>query len=126
MKPLAIFAAAALLAVAGATSAAAPDADSTLEAVRRISLKLRTGQYELAPQSVAMLEAAVQQHPTDARLWNELGTAYFQQVTAHGQAGRMQAIPATAQKAIAAYGEAHRLAPDDPEALAGRGRRRAG
>lgn len=126
-RPLKVLAAAlaagAALAIAGGavTAETPPTADDVLLEARRVSMQLRTGRYDLSPRSVAALEAAVVAAPDDVRLWNALGTAYFQQVTASFQGGAVAEIPGLIRKATAAHARALELAPDDPEALSGHG-----
>lgn len=118
---LALVAAAALsLGAAAAWSQPDPVDDLLLQSKIR-ALQLREGRYELAAQSIAALEPAVAAHPKDARLWNALGVAYFQQITASFRAGDVAAIPDLLRKATAAHGKALEIAPDDPEALSGHG-----
>ena len=97
MKPivplLAGAAAAAVLSAAAFSQEPAFNAQEALVQARRTSFQFRAGRYELAPQSVAALEAAVKAAPSDARLWNALGTAYFQQVTASAHSGAFKDIP---------------------------------
>lgn len=98
-----------------------PGGDEAWIAARTISFQFRTGRYELASKAVALLEEAVKAHPEDVRLWNALGTAYFQQVTADVNARNFANLPVLIGRARAAHARALALDPDDPEALAGHG-----
>ncbi len=110
------------LAAGSAISQAPPvKADDLVVRAKSFSYRLRTGRYELAPESVAMLEAAVQAHPKDGRLWNELGVAYFQALTAGFNGAMRIDFPATLRKAGDAHKRALALDPNDPVALAGHG-----
>jgi tetratricopeptide (TPR) repeat protein len=88
---------------------------------RSFKYQFRAGRYEVAPQAVAFLEAAVREHPDNIELLNELGTAYFMQTTAVMRAGAQpQSIVPLMQTAKATYERALQLKPADAYALAGR------
>lgn len=114
-------AAAMLFAAAGAALTQPPAADQALADARLASLQFRAGKYGVAPESVARLEAAVQAYPSDGRLWNALGVAYFEHITADFSTGAFKDIPGHLMKAQAAHERALALDPNDAVALAGRG-----
>lgn len=125
MRPLSFLAAGAaalaLLAGAGAAMTQEPSAMQALVQARALSMKVRQGQYDLAPQSVALLEAATQRSPDDVRLWNALGVAYFEQITAKLRAKAFGDLPALFAKARDAHGKALQLDPNNAQALSGHG-----
>jgi tetratricopeptide (TPR) repeat protein len=122
----ALAAGAALFATAGAALSQAPAADQppsaeqALADARLASFKFRQGEYGVVQDAVARLEAAVQAHPNDGRLWNALGVAYFEHITADFSTGGFKDIPTHLRKAQAAHEQALALNPNDPVALAGR------
>ncbi|MBL8554020.1 MAG: hypothetical protein JNL41_07055 [Phenylobacterium sp.] len=122
----ALAAGAALVAAAGAALSQAPpagpfpSADQALADARLASFRFRQGEYGVVHDAAARLEAAVQAHPRDGRLWNALGVAYFEHITADFQTNSFKDIPGHLRKAQAAHEQALALNPDDPVALAGR------
>lgn len=122
LRPLTALCAGALaFTVAGAALTQPPSADQALADARLASFKFREGQYGVVQQSIAGLEAALQAHPDDGRLWNALGVAYFEHITADFSTGAFKDIPGHLMKAQAAHERALALNPDDAVALAGRG-----
>jgi tetratricopeptide (TPR) repeat protein len=116
----ALCAGAALFACAGAALSQAPSADQSLADARLASFRFRQGEYGVVQDAIVRLEAAVQAHPKDGRLWNALGVAYFEHITADFQTNSFKDIPGHLRKAQAAHEQALALNPDDPVALAGR------
>lgn len=89
---------------------------------RSFKYQFRAGRYEVAPKAVEFLESAVREHPDNVELLNELGTAYFMQLTTTLRArAEPRSIGAIMQNAKATYERALQLEPDDAYALAGRG-----
>jgi tetratricopeptide (TPR) repeat protein len=119
-KAVSILAIAAMSVVAIAEPQPNAKADPLIQG-RSFKYQFRAGRYEVAPQAVDFLEAAVRESPNNRELLNELGTAYFMQITATLRSGaeRQSALP-IAEKAKAVYARALQLEPTDAYALAGR------
>jgi hypothetical protein len=113
-----------VLAASVATPAQTVDAGRTdiLQRAMRYQLLFRTGQVDVVPEYVAMLEAATAAAPDDADLWDALGVAYLAQAARAMMPGGSpaNALPAM-QKGPAALERAIHLNPNHAGALATRG-----
>ncbi len=99
--------------------------NSTSEALlqaRIYKYQFRSGQYEVTPRAIEILQAALKTDPDNVELLTELGTAYLMRMTAVGHAG---AKPEELQQAIhgafEAFSRAASVDPNDSSAVAGRG-----
>lgn len=93
-----------------------------LRQARVYQIQFRTGQYDVAPRFVAMMEEATKANPENADLANEMGTAYLAQVAGGMLTGGKPADAWTGvQKGMHALEHALELNPDQAEALATHG-----
>ena len=103
-----------------AALAQTPDlkASNVLRRAMEYQVQFRTGNMDVVPEYVAMLEAATQAEPDNADLWCAMGTAYLAQgARAMLPGGNIaDALPAM-QKGPAALRRALQLNPDHAEAL---------
>ena len=113
---------AAALAATCAWSQASP-VEQALSQARQDSYAIRAGRYELAPQSVAMLEQSLKAAPDDARLLTALGIAHFQMASFAGTqpGGNIATAFPSIQKGAAAYERAAGIDPTNARAVSGRG-----
>ena len=89
---------------------------------RAYKYQVRVGRYERAQDSLAVLRTAVEAAPDNIEVWNELGTAYFMQITAAANGKSDARVAASAaQDAFEAFDRAVRLDPSNAYATAGRG-----
>jgi tetratricopeptide (TPR) repeat protein len=116
---VAVVLAASEMAVAQGTDARTAD---ILRRAIRYQFQFRTGQMDIIPEYVAMLEEATKTDPENAELWNAMGVAYLAQGARAMMPGGKpaDAIPAI-QKGPAALERALRLNPNHAEALATHG-----
>lgn len=93
-----------------------------LAQARVYKFQFRAGQNDTAPKAVALLEAAARKDPRNVELLNELGAAYFVQLSAwRNGGGDASAIGPLVRNALDAYERAVCIDPTNPHALAGRG-----
>jgi tetratricopeptide (TPR) repeat protein len=90
-----------------------------LHQARAYQFQFRSGQYDVVPKYVAMLEEATKADPENADFWNGMGVAYLAQaagamLSGGNPADAMIAVP----KGIQALDRALKLNPDHAEALA--------
>lgn len=108
--------------VCSATPKPLPSSADALLTARTYKYQLRAGRYDLAPQAVAVLDAAAKADPTNIELLNELGIAYFMQLTTIAQRGGKADDPLlVARSALDAFERALQLDPSNAEAVAGHG-----
>ncbi len=89
---------------------------------RGYNMQIREGRYDLAPQSVALVEEHLKLDPENAELWVAYGTAQFSLVTQAAQpGGNMAALLPAMQKGAQAFDKAASLDAKNVVALAGRG-----
>ena len=126
MSKLYLIPLAAIAAIAVVCSAE-PQTNASHEALlqaRVLKYRFRAGDYDVASKSVTLLEDALRSDPRNVKLLNELGTAYFMQLTAlaHAEGGSdSRHVASTAQRAFETYQRATKIEPNDAEATAGRG-----
>ena len=112
-----------------ATSVAAwPETNTTsttadiLRQARTYLFQFRTGQYGVAPRSVAMLEEATKADPENADLWDAMGVAYLAQAAGTMlSSGKPAEAMSAVQKGPQALERALQLDPDHAGALATHG-----
>ena len=113
-----------LLAMASAAFAQTPDAatKAILQRAMAYQFQFRSGQTDVVPEYVAMLEEATKADPENAELWNAMGVAYLAQgARAMMPGGRPADALAALPKGLAALDRAIQLNPNHAEALATRG-----
>lgn len=103
---------------------AKPARDPAIQAILSQDLMLayqfRTGDYKVAPQSIALLEPALAAHPKDAAIGNALAQAYTRAgILAMLPGGNMADAPKLMQRSMAGYEAVLVDHPDDGVALAG-------
>ncbi|MBZ5578405.1 MAG: hypothetical protein LAP40_17720 [Acidobacteriia bacterium] len=112
----------AVTAVAWAQTTTPSTTADLLRRARNYQFQFRTGQYDVVPQYVAMLEEATKADPENADLWNAMGVAYLAQAAGTMLTGGKPADAMIAgQKGSQALEHALTLNPDHAEALAVRG-----
>lgn len=124
MKAATLAGAVALAALAAGTAwSQTRTAAQALSQARVDSYAIRTGAYDVAPKSVAMLEESLKGAPDDARLLTALGIAHFQMASYAGNqpGGNMATAFPSIQKGAAAYERAAGIDPANARALSGRG-----
>jgi tetratricopeptide (TPR) repeat protein len=100
----------------------APNVDAILMQNMLHAFEVRTGHFESAEKSVALMDEATKASPGDARLWAGLGTAYFLQANASfGPGGKPVDGLAAIQRASEAHARSLAIDPDNAAALAGHG-----
>jgi tetratricopeptide (TPR) repeat protein len=117
--PIAAIAAISLACIAGENQDTSAKA---LFEARTYKYQFRAGQYERAHDALAVLKAAVQSTPDNVDVLNELGTAYFMQLTATANSkGDAQSASQAPAAALAAFDRALNIDPSNAYARAGRG-----
>ena len=112
----------AVTAVAWAQTTTPSTTADLLRRARNYQFQFRTGQYDVVPQYVAMLEEATKADPENADLWNAMGVAYLAQAAGTMLTGGKPADAMIAgQKGSQALEHALTLNPDHAEALATHG-----
>jgi len=93
-----------------------------LAELRGYALLIRTGQFDLAPKAMSLVETLLKAEPNNPEVLNAYAIANFNVLAASSQKGIDMAVAMPAlQKGSAAFEKAAALAPDNADALAGRG-----
>ncbi len=119
---LTVFASLAMSVVAWAQTTAASNTADILRQARAYQFQIRGGQYDVAPEYVAMLETATKADAANADLWSAMGIAYLAQAAGTMLSGGKPADAwAAGVKGSQALEQALKLNPEQVEALATHG-----
>jgi hypothetical protein len=126
MKTVALVGAALAVGLTATTAWSQASTAQMLAELRGYALLIRTGQFDLAPKAMALVEQAMKQDPENPDVLNAYAIANFNTLAASSQKGIDMAVAMPAlQKGSMAFEKAAAIAPDNADALAGRGASRA-